>query len=128
LIRTVLALPLLLADRLVVNSRTTRGTATGLVPGLRSRTRLVYNGVEPPPGPVGPPDRNGPARLVVIGRISPRKSTQTALEATAILRSRGRDVRLEVCGTPAPGADDFHDQLRQRAERPDLAGAVSFTG
>lgn len=127
-VRWCLAAPLLLARLVVVNSNTTWRATAGLVPGLRRRTRLIYNGVEPPEHDSELPDLAEPVRLVTIGRISPRKAPQVALEATAILRAQGRDVRLDLCGSAADGKEWFEDQLLQRATESDLAGAVRFLG
>jgi glycosyltransferase involved in cell wall biosynthesis len=117
-----------LASLVVVNSRTTLESLCSVTPGVRGRTRLVHNGVQPPPeepqaAPTGPPHR-----LVVVGRLSRRKAPDVALEATALLRKAGYDVHLELVGTPPAGQEGFLDQLQQRSRRDDLAGAVSFAG
>jgi glycosyltransferase involved in cell wall biosynthesis len=69
-----------------------------------------------------------PYRLLVVGTISPRNATDVALETTALLRRTGRHVVLEVCGAPGPGNEDYFSALCDRAERADLAGAVTFSG
>jgi len=127
-VRRALAAPLRLARTVVVNSVTTRETLCEAAPGLRDRTRLVHNGVEPPADAPAPGVRNGPLRLVVVGRISARKAPDVAIEATALLRAQGRTVVLEVCGTPGPGQEAYAAGLRARAAEPDLAGAVGFAG
>lgn len=128
LVRRVLYAPLLLADGVIVNSQATEAVVCGAVPRLAARSRLVHNGVG---GPATPPIARDPAppyRLLVVGRLSPRKATRVALEALAVLRRAGRDVQLEVCGTPAPGHEAYAAALVERAQRPDLRGRVSFTG
>lgn len=133
LVRRALTSPLLLADRVVVNSRATLQSMCEPLPRLARRTRLVYNGV---PGPEEPPTplpteqgrTAGPARLVSVGRISARKATLDALEVTALLLAQGHDVVLEVCGSPVPGQDDYLDLVRRRAAQPDLVGRVEFSG
>jgi len=127
-VRRALALQLGLADVTIVNSRATQAVTAAAAPYLRRRVRLVPNGVRGPATPPAARARRTPYRLLVVGRISPRKATHVALEATARLRSAGRDVRLEVCGTPAPGHEEYFEGLRARAEQPDLAGAVLFSG
>ncbi|WP_051217940.1 glycosyltransferase family 4 protein [Nocardioides insulae] len=129
-VRRALAAPLRLADTVVVNSRTTRETLLEVAPALAGRTRLIHNGVEPPPGPVAPPVRRpgAPYRLVVVGRISARKAPHVAVAATALLRAQGREVELELCGTPGPGQEEYDARLRARAERPDLRGTIRFAG
>ena len=128
LVRAALATPLALADATIVNSSTTFEVTAEAAPYLRRRLHLVHNGVR---GPAVAPVRRRPVgtfRLLVVGRLSPRKAPDVAIEATALLRAAGRDVALELCGTPGPGHEAFFQQLRARAECPDLSGAVTFTG
>jgi glycosyltransferase involved in cell wall biosynthesis len=128
LVRRVLAAPLGLADATIVNSSTTYAVTAEAAPYVRRRLRLVHNGVRGPATPPTPRPPASPYRLLVVGRISPRKAPDVALEATALLRRAGRDVVLEVCGTPGPGHEPYFAELCARAERPDLVGAVTFTG
>jgi glycosyltransferase involved in cell wall biosynthesis len=127
-VRRALAAPLRFADLLIVNSRTTRDTLCEVAPGLRPRTRLVYNGVVPPPTKPRPAVRRGPLRVLVVGRLSARKAPDVALDAVGLLRRAGRDVVIDVCGTCGPGQEAYAAALRDRAQRPDLAGAVTFSG
>ncbi len=83
----------------------------------------------------GPPGEDVPAqpepgvvRLALVGRLSPRKGTDVALEAVAILARAGRDVRLRVCGSTFPGYEWFETELRERAAQPDLDGRVELLG
>lgn len=128
LVRRLLAAPLTLADVVVVNSRTTRDTLWEVAPRLAPRTRLIHNGVEPPAVAPSRPERDGPLRLVVVGRLSARKAPHVALEAAAALRAAGRDVVVDLCGTPGPGQEEYVAGLRRRSARADLAGAVTFSG
>lgn len=128
-VRRGLTLPLLLAPVVIVNSFATETTIVDVVPRLRPRLRRVPNGVEGPSiEPTATSAGRDPARLVVVGRLSPRKAPDVALEATAILRAAGHDVALDLCGTPVEGMEWFVTQLEERAERPDLNGAVNFAG
>ncbi len=129
-VATALMLPLLLARAVVTNSQAAADVVVGAVPRLSSRTRVVYNGV---PGPPAEPsdEQHGaaaPWRLAVVGRLSPRKGSDIALEAVALLAAHGRDVRLTVAGTVFDGYEWYEDQLRSRAAEPDLAGRVTFAG
>lgn len=132
-VRKALTLPLLLADTVVVNSRSTETVVLGSVPRLRARTRLVHNGVDGPSAPLGAPPRvrlRGlvPWQLAVVGRLSARKAPDTALEAVALLRGRGYDVQVGLYGTPGPGQEEYVARLHARAAEPDLRGAVRFGG
>ena len=127
-VRRALGAPLSLADRVIVNSRATARVIVGTTPRLRSRSRLIHNGVAGPDSPPEARPAGTPYRVLVVGRLSPRKAPDVALEAVAAVRRAGRDVELEVCGTAGPGHEGFAAGLEQRAQEPDLRGAVSFTG
>ena len=128
-VRRLLSAPLKAADSVIVNSRTTWDTAVEAVPSLRRSIRLVHNGVAPPTHAVtARAIGKDPTRLAVVGRLSERKGVHTALDATARLRARGRNVVLEVCGTAFGGHTEYTARLEERATRPDLEGAVSFSG
>jgi glycosyltransferase involved in cell wall biosynthesis len=131
-VRKALTLPLLLADTVVVNSRSTEKVVLGSVPRLRARTRLVHNGVDGPSSPLAAPPRvrltGVPWQLAVVGRLSARKAPDTALEAVALLRGRGHDVQVGLYGTPGPGQEEYVAGLHARAAQPDLRGAVRFGG
>lgn len=129
IVLTALNAPLTVATAIISNSRASIAAMCGAAPWLRRRTHLVYNGIAGPPTAVREPQPTGRTRrLVVVGRLSPRKAPDIALEVVARLREAGRDVELEVCGTPFEGYEWYAEQLRQRAERPDLAGAVTWSG
>ena len=120
--------PLVLAKSIIVISDAAMSAMTEAIPWLRSRSTLIYNGVSQPPHmprPYRPPDR---PRILVIGRLSPRKAPDLALEAVALLRSRGYDVELEIAGTPFEGYEWYERQLRARADCDDLRGHVTFAG
>lgn len=127
-VRRALALPLSLARLVIANSRTTESTLVEVVPRLQARIRLVANGVESPDREPEEPELQSPVRLVVIGRLSPRKAPDVALEAVALLRRRGHDVELQLVGTPVEGMEWYERELRTRAEKQDLNGAVTFAG
>jgi glycosyltransferase involved in cell wall biosynthesis len=128
LLRKVLMLPLRLASAVIVISRSAFDAMTDVAPGLRGRARLVYNGVPMPPKAADAVIHDGSWRLLVVGRLSPRKAPDLALEAVARLRSAGRDVVLEVAGTTFEGYEWYEDQLRERANEPDLQSAVHWSG
>lgn len=125
-VRIALTAPLLLAAVIVTNSRASKQALLAAIPGLRRRTRVILNGVPAPSTTATGPGEAG--RLVVVGRLSPRKGIDVALEAVGLLRSEGRPVRLDVCGSVYPGYEWFERELRERADRPDLAGTVHLHG
>lgn len=129
-VRLALTAPLLLATRVVANSRASRDVLTHTVKVLERRTTVVYNGVPGPESVAAARSRrpNETLRLVLVGRLSPRKGTDVALEALAEVRRRGIDARLRVCGSVFAGYEWFEQELRDRAAVGDLAGSVDFLG
>lgn len=128
-VRQALAAPLRLATLVVANSETTLGVISEDAPGIRQKATVIHNGVLEPIGTPRPPAESiDPFNLVVVGRLSPRKAPDVALEATALLRRQGLNVRIEICGSTFPGYEWFEQEIRDRAARPDLNGAVEFAG
>ncbi|QIK84199.1 glycosyltransferase [Sanguibacter sp. HDW7] len=125
-----LVAPLRLATTLLVNSRASSDVLTAVDARLARHIVVVHNGVPDAgtPAPLRERHAGDPAHLALVARISPRKGVDVALEAVALLRAEGRDVTLDICGTPFPGYEPFEDELQERAARPDLAGAVRLRG
>lgn len=129
LVRAALILPLLAAHKVVTISRVAVQALTDASPAVSGRITMIYNGV---PGPENEPvtlsHSTRPFRLVLIARLSPRKGIDVALEAVGLVRQRGYDCVLELCGTTFSGYEWFEAELRGRAAQPDLSGAVTFSG
>lgn len=131
LVRAGLNAPLLAASRVVVNSRAARDTLVRAQPLLERRTRVVHNGVPGPqtePTPLRERTPHATFRVAMVGRLSPRKGVDVALDALGHLRADGLNASLSVCGTVFPGYEWYEAELRERAERPDLAGHVELLG
>lgn len=131
IIRTGLNAPLLAADRIVANSGAARRALLGVQPSLAGRTIVVHNGVAGPPRPPAPLRPRGPEdpfRIAMVGRLSPRKGVDVALEAVTLLRHQGVDASLTVCGSIFPGYEWYEAELRERAGAADLAGHVTLAG
>lgn len=128
LVRRALILPLRLATAVIVISRSALTTMTDSDPSLAAKAHLVYNGVPEPTEEPSLPERREPMRLIVVGRLSPRKAPHLALEAAGRLRELSYPVVLELAGTAFEGYEWYVDELRARAAQPDLAGAVTFSG
>lgn len=129
IVRTALVSPLCLAKIGVVNSNAAARAITSVLPLLKKKLKLVYNGVPGPTNESQPhPAHSGPTHIALVGRLSPRKGTDIALEAVAQLRSQGYNIHLDLYGAIFPGYQWFEDELRARADKEDLAGAVTFHG
>ncbi len=125
----VLIAPLLAAALIVANSDATSRWLTGHVRRLAARMRVVRIGYRFGPAPP-PPDRAGdrPARLLLVGRLNPVKGQGTAIEATALLSAQGHRIVLELVGDVFRGYEPVRDQLREQAQRLEVAEQVVFTG
>lgn len=131
IIRAGLNAPLLAASRIVVNSGAARDALLDVQPRLASRTEVVHNGVAGPDQPLEPLRRRRPGdpfRIAVVGRLSPRKGVDVALEAVGLLRRSGVDASLSVCGSVFPGYEWYEAELRERAVAADLDGHVELLG
>ena len=98
--------------------------------GRRGRVHVIPTGVDVAGiralAPRTPPRAAWPADAVVVaslGRLAPEKSPATVLEAVAVGVATNPDLRLLVVGSGPSEA-----MLRARAELPDLAGRVVFSG
>ena len=128
-LRSLLALPQSLATTIIVNSRATGAVLTASLPMLRSRIQLIYNGV---PGPeqagAGRKVAVEPVQLVFVGRLSPRKGPDLAVEAVRQLRAGGRRVELDLVGAVFEGYEWYEKQLVMQVHAAGLDGAVRFRG
>lgn len=125
LARLLLA-PLRLAAVVVTNSADTGGWLSEHRPRLTDRVRVIYNGFDFGSAAAAGPGE--PGRLVVVGRLSPRKGQDVALEAMALLVAQGRDVRLHLVGDVFRGYEWYEDQLRADIVRLGLSTRVFLDG
>ena len=128
-VRMLLAAPLLLAHRIVTNSRISRDVIVRDLPLLAKRTQVIYNGVPGPEAPRPlPVDRPVPLRLVLVGRVSPRKGTDVAVQALGLLRERGLDATLDLVGGVFPGYEWFEEDVRTQVREAGLEPYVRWRG
>ena len=128
LVRKALVAPLFLAHAVIVISQASREAMTAVQPRLGRRAQLIYNGVPQPPDPPTDATRGQPIRLAVVGRLSPRRARTWLWRRSASSPTAGYDVTLELAGSIFPGYEWYEDELRERADRPDLRGVVEFSG
>lgn len=129
LVRKALSIPLLLARRLILNSRFSLSVLTDVMPRVAARCVVIVNGMPGPPR-VDPPRTTleDPVRLLYIGRLSERKGTGDAIEAVRLLGIRGVDAQLDIVGAVFPGMEPVEQDLRRQVSDARLDGRVRFCG
>ena len=128
-VRTAIVAPLMLAGTVVANSGASRDVIVRDLPWLARRIQVVYNGFDGPPRHT--PARvalGGLVRLVLVGRVSPRKGTDVAIDALRRLVAEGYDVALELVGGVFPGYEWFEQQVRGQVAEAGIEDRVSFVG
>lgn len=74
-------------------------------------------------------DPEEPARVLSVGRISPAKDPLTLLAAVSILRSRGRELSLDLVGAGLLETDDsLRRQVQEQVEVGGLEDCVRMAG
>lgn len=120
-----------LVSRFVANSQFTAAALvqTGVSP---AKVSVVHNAAPSRPATTGSPGVRDPGLVVFVGQVIPPKGVRELLEAVALLRAAGRDVRLDVVGDidgwEPPAWQSYRAGVRARAAQPDLAGHVRFLG
>ncbi len=129
LVRRALASPLLLANGVVVNSRFSRDVMAGSLPSLGRRCEVLYNGVEGPEHPTAAREVvDSAVRLLYVGRLSPRKGIDVAVEALADLVDSGTDAHLDLLGAVFEGYEWFERDLVELAQRRGVLDRLTFLG
>lgn len=130
LVQRALLAPVALATKIVCNSRSTEAWVRRNV-GRRSldRTSTVYNGKHWKTA-----DRDhavlsrSSVDIALVGRLSPRKGQDLAIEALAVLRGRGVDAHLHIVGSAFAGYEPFVRELKDRCAVLGLVEHCSFLG
>jgi len=110
------------ADWVACNSLSTLKYARRLMPEISSRSSLIYNALREPSTPPEPLPFD-PPRLLYLGRLSPEKRVDVALDAFAKVRLRHPLARLVIAGD---GSE--REGLERQADRLGLGGRVEFLG
>lgn len=127
-VRLAYRLLALLSGRLIANSNATARSLAGPMGVVRRKTRVVYPGLveqrarEPRAGD------SGGLRIAFAGRLAPRKGIAELLDAIALVRARGGEVRLQIFGSAPPGQEWREAQYRQQAATLGLDDVVRFEG
>jgi glycosyltransferase involved in cell wall biosynthesis len=128
-IRAVLVSPLSASSLFISNSKATDKFVrrSSLLPLPASQ--VVYNGKDWAGYFRTEPDiRTGSVRLVLVGRISPRKGHDTAIELLHILRGRGVDARLRIVGDVFAGYEWYKTELLKTLFDLGIDDYCSFAG
>jgi glycosyltransferase involved in cell wall biosynthesis len=128
-IRAVLVAPLSASDIVVSNSRATerfvRNSAVLPLPHMR----VVYNGKDWSGYFRSEPSfEDGVVNMVLVGRISPRKGHDTAIEVLYRLRNRGIDARLRIVGDVFTGYEWYKTELIKTLHDLKIDEYCSFSG
>ena len=99
------------------------------VAGLGDRVVVVHDGIEVPDGPPRarlPADRRWD--VVCVSRINAWKGLDVLVDAVALLRDRGIELRVAIAGEVFPGGERFRDDLVDHIARRGLTDAVELLG
>ncbi|MBC7630446.1 glycosyltransferase [Aeromicrobium sp.] len=126
--RLLLLLQLILAHEIVCNSQATaRFVASSAFARWAPRPVVVHNGIPLSDGLPKPPPV-GRVKLLVVGRLSPRKGQDVAIRALAQLVGQGHDVELDLLGDVYEGYESFQQELLRLVQDLDLSGRVRLRG
>jgi len=124
LIRWVILAPVRWSDLVIANSDAT-ARFLRQTRGLRfPRISVVYNGKDWAPYFLSEPAPH-PSRTVIliVGRLSPRKGQDLALDAAQLVALQGKPLEVVLAGDVFPGYEWFREQLIARAQA--LTGDIS---
>jgi glycosyltransferase involved in cell wall biosynthesis len=132
-LQTMINAPLMLADVILCNSKSTRREIISVLPVSRKPVLVVYNGKDWSEyqcrRPVRIADDTGtPHRLTVIGRLSPRKGQDIAVQALSEIVSKGTDATLTLVGGIFPGYEWYEEDLKRTVADLGLADRVRLVG
>jgi glycosyltransferase involved in cell wall biosynthesis len=128
-LRAALALPLLFSRAVLTNSQFSANTLAAVLPRLRGRATVLYNGIPGPADPVMPRDQlQGGLRILYLGRLSHRKGVDVAIDALLQLRREGVQARLSIVGAVFPGYEEYEAGLREQVAVNGAEDHVTFNG
>lgn len=113
LLRRILMAPHLAADTIICNSEFTKTVLLEAYPQLCSRVRILYNGVNEPLEKVAARESIiDHLRVLYVGRLSPRKGPDLAIQAVKQLNAHRIPAILTLAGSAFEGMEWFEDELR----------------
>ena len=132
-LRLMLYSPLVLAQRVICNSESTSRELCSVLRPLEGKTVTIYNGIEfPALNACARENRsNGSKLFVLVGRLSPRKGQDIAVNAFASLLNSGRiapDAELHLVGDALPEYAWYVDKIHELAHRLRVERNIVFAG
>jgi glycosyltransferase involved in cell wall biosynthesis len=128
-LQRLLLAPLALARLVLTNSQATRDHVIHRGLHMADKSVVIYNGKDwssyfrsPYTG------AHDPARILFVGRLSPRKGTDIAIRALGELVRNGYDAELRIVGSTFAGYEWYREELDRLVTEYDLASRVSFEG
>jgi glycosyltransferase involved in cell wall biosynthesis len=133
LLKKLIYAPLLLADAIICNSKSTRRDIVDALPMSAKKARVVYNGKDWTKYQISDPtvircNGEDSVRLAVIGRLSPRKGQDLAVRALAKLVTGGNEVTLTFAGDVFTGYEWYEDELKRVAVELGVSGRIEYLG
>ena len=126
-VKALLNAPLLLCDHVVCNSKATQEVVSDALKPLTPGTSVVYNGKDwgrySPTAARGP--RCNPLKILVIGRLSPRKGQDLVVGAAKLL---DQPVEITFAGDTFAGYEWFERELAEQISDAGLNDACEFLG
>jgi glycosyltransferase involved in cell wall biosynthesis len=133
LLKKIIYAPLLLADAIICNSKSTHRDIVEALPMSGRKAKVIYNGKDWTAYQISTPGAgrgNGvdSVRLTVVGRLSPRKGQDLAVRALAKLVSSGHEVTLTLVGDVFTGYEWYEDELKRLAVELSVSDRINFAG
>ncbi len=101
--------------------------------GRSAKSTVVHDGLsadelagQTPPN--GARNATEPARVGIVGRLTPWKGQHVFIEAAAKVLARGHAAKFLIIGAPMFGEDDYEAELRRRVAELGIAPHVEFLG
>ncbi|MDV8069614.1 glycosyltransferase family 4 protein [Rhodococcus sp. IEGM 1366] len=125
-VQAALVLPLIFVDTVICNSESTRKFVLTSSPFRIRHSQVIYNGKNWEPYFRSEPIRQSSdhIRILVIGRISPRKGQDVVLRAASKVASGGVSLSITFAGDIFPGYEWFKEELLSL--QTELSGDIDY--
>ena len=129
IVKQLMYAPALAARAVIVNSHFSNRVIAEVYPSVAAAATVVANAVPGPAQPTLPRLRiDGALRVVYVGRLSPRKGPDVAVEAVSQLSDRGIAATLDLVGDAFAGYEWYSHEIEARISAGGLSDAVFLRG